>query len=197
MSGRGAGSGGRRGGYFNNRGRGHFQWKRRKENRSSGQERTNGGSGNVTDNSEDYQGHSFKRKNKGNHSGRSNDPPTKKPRVDPLQTIKKSVENQWRKLLPGYDLYYCDTPPQVADFNRKLEAVQAFLTTTGLCEDTSKWERNDADYGSGENYFMVNVENVLDDKEFCSCWPDFEQDIVNEPSDTIKLWSCAAHKVNK
>lgn len=118
-------------------------------------------------------------------------PPPKRKRVDPMQTIKTNVINQWRKLLPGYDLYYCDNVPQLSEFERKVSAVEAFLTRIGFAEELCEAEREDGT----ESYYLMRFDEIVKEDELHRSWQEFRTDLSDEPEETITLWSATAHKV--
>ncbi|CAL8091791.1 unnamed protein product [Orchesella dallaii] len=116
-------------------------------------------------------------------------PPTKKKRLNGLQLIKTNVVKQWMENLPGYDMYYYDKLPQLPESDTKISAVNDFLVRNGLVSDMSAWEDSE-----DQSYFAICVEDVIKDEKFCDLWPEFSEDLLNNPEDTVTLWSAAAHK---
>lgn len=128
-------------------------------------------------------------------------PPRKKVRTSNIDTVKESVLKQWRALLPGYDLYYGDGdgPPQLPETEKKILGVELYLKKTRFVENVSGCERirDDDEVGEENVYFSLSVETVVCDEEFSRLWPDFDKGLVNEPEQTLTLWSAAAHKVRR
>lgn len=118
-------------------------------------------------------------------------PPPRRKRADPLQSIITNVSNQWRRLLPAYDLYYCDTTPQLAEFEKKVMAVETYLEKIGFLQDAAISTKEIA----GEVYYSMSYEIIVRDETLMTSWPEFEYDLLNQPDETIALWSVTAHRV--
>ncbi len=108
-----------------------------------------------------------------------------------MQTIITNVANQWRRLLPAYDLYYCDTTPQLAEFEKKVMAVEAYLDKIGFLQDAATSTKEIA----GEVNYSMSYEVIVRDETLMASWPEFDDDLLNQPDETIALWSVTAHRV--
>lgn len=105
------------------------------------------------------------------------------------KTIKESVINAWKKILPGYSLYYPEAPPQLPDVDKKILIITDYLRRKNYLEEAQlcKFEEKE--------YFEVICEQVADDVTTMAKWPHFLQDLNDEPAEVVNLWSAVMHKV--
>jgi hypothetical protein len=120
-------------------------------------------------------------------SGSTMPPPPKKRKT--TGTIKASIISAWKKKLPGYCLYYPDSPPQLSDVDQKVQLITDYLHRDGSLTYEKVLVIEE------QEYFDVSCENVMLDPVLINGWPDFLKDLNDEPAEVVNLWGAVMHKV--
>lgn len=129
--------------------------------------------------------------------GENTPPPPIRKRNDQENTIRMNVTNHWRKLLPGYDHYYWEKVPQLPDFEKKVEAVEVFLSEIKFAEDALQEMGEGARGIRRESYYSIQFDEAVKNERLLAAWPNIGTDLIDEPEETIALWGVTAHKVCK